>query len=132
MPKRKKYKKQQHLQESNNSILHSERVTMEQPSTYVSTSGMVSYAYLPNINRNLAKKHIKSQAVIKRAAMQPQQINIATTPSNCSTVLDRDQSSTLKFVLDQHLATKKNQQQANTKTRSSKMAHYSLDQASAT
>ena len=51
-------------------MMFTERDTMVQPSTYVTTSGQTSHPSLPIINRNLAKKHIKSEAFFKKMPMQ--------------------------------------------------------------
>lgn len=57
---------------------------MEQPSTYVTASGLQqSQPNLPSINRNTAKKHVKSHGFLKKssgAAMQPN--TVITTSSS--------------------------------------------------
>lgn len=70
---------------------------MVQPSAYVSATGKNTFEHLPSITSKSIKKHIKSQAVIKIAAKPPQQISIATPPSNSTTFMNRD---TLHKVID--------------------------------
>ena len=68
--KRKKQKKSSKHAEFS-SIMLTDRDTMIQPSTYVTTSnGQSSQPCLPVINRNFAKKHMKSEAFFKKMPMQ--------------------------------------------------------------